>query len=241
MKKSGFIFGAIAILTLGLSCSFSTPTSGGPVIKETREVTSFTEVALSVPANVYVEQGAAFSVVVEGPEDALKEIETVLDGSTLEIKWKSKWFNWKGNDDLKVYITAPTFTGFSIAGSGGFFAKSALKVDNLNLAIAGSGDMVMETIEANGIKASIAGSGDIKLNGGKSTTLSASISGSGSIFAAGIEAADAKVRIAGSGDCTVNATGKLDAAISGSGDIKYKGAPQLSAKVSGSGEIEQIK
>ena len=241
MKKSGFIFGAIAILTLGLSCSFSTPTTGGPVTKESRDVTGYTEIALSVPADVYVEQGSAFSFTIEGPADALKEIETVVEGSILKIKWKSKWFNWNSSEDLKIYITAPTYTGFSIAGSGGFYAKSGLKVENLDMSIAGSGDIVIETIEATNLKASIAGSGDVKLNGGKTTTMSGSISGSGSITASSVEAADAKVRIAGSGDCSVWATGALDAGISGSGDIKYRGTPKLSAKVSGSGEIEPMK
>jgi len=241
MKKSGFILGAIAIITLGLSCSFSTPSTGGPVTKETRDVTGFTEVTLSVPADVYVEQGSAFSFTIEGPEDALKEIETVVEGTSLKIKWKSKWINWKGDNDLKIYITAPTYSGFSIAGSGGFYAKSALKVENLDMSIAGSGDIVIESVEATSLKASIAGSGDVKVNGGKATTLSGSISGSGSITASSVEVADAKVRIAGSGDCSVWSTGKLDASISGSGDIKYKGSPQLTAKVSGSGEIEPIK
>ncbi len=241
MKKSGFIFGAFVLLTLGMSCSFTTPSTGGPVVKETRDVTGYTEVALAVPADVYVEQGSAFSFTIEGPADALKEIETVVDGSTLKIKWKTKWFNWNTNENLKIYITAPTYTGFSIAGSGGVYAKLGLKVENLELAIAGSGDIVISSVEATNLKASIAGSGDVKLNAGKTNTLSGSISGSGSISAAGVEAVDAKVRIAGSGDCSVWATGALDAGISGSGDIKYKGSPKLSAKVSGSGEIEPVK
>lgn len=240
MKKSLFIFGAIAILTLGLSC-ISAPTTSGPVVKETRAVTGFTEIDLAVSANVYVEQGSAFSCVIEGPADALKEIETVVDGSSLEIKWKSKWFNWKGDDDITVFITAPTYTGFSIAGSGGIYAKAGLKVSNLDLSIAGSGDIVVESVEASGIKASIAGSGDIKVDGGKAATFNASISGSGSISAQALESGDASARIAGSGDCLVWATGSLDASISGSGDIKYKGTPKLSVKVHGSGEIEQMK
>ncbi len=241
MRKLGFVFGTIAILTMALSCSFSTPSMGGPVVKENRDVTGYTEIALAVPANVYVEQGSAFSFAIEGPADALKEIETVVEGSTLKIKWKSKFFNWRGSEDIKIFIAAPTFSALSIAGSGGIYVKAGLKVDNLDLSIAGSGDVVVESIEATGVKSSIAGSGDIKLGAGKISSFSASISGSGSIKASELETSDAKVRIAGSGDCLVWATGNLDAGISGSGDIKYKGTPKLSAKVSGSGEIEPMK
>ncbi len=240
MKRIRFFFVAIAILTAVVSCSFSTPTMGGPVVKETRDVSGFTAISLSVPANVYVEQGSGFSFVIEGSQSALKEIETVVEGSAVRIKWRNKFYSWRGSEEIKIFVTVPTLSALSIAGSGGIYVKAGLTVENLTMSIAGSGDVVIESIDATGVKCSIAGSGDIKLNAGKVTTLSASISGSGSIKASNLEASGVKVGIAGSGDCFVWATGSLDASISGSGDIKYKGTPKLVAKVSGSGDIKPV-
>ena len=242
MKKLTILTIAVmALLTVGYSCNFSSGKSGGPETKVTRDVKDFSRISLSVPAEVYIEQGAAFSFSMEGPENTLSEIETVVDGSTLKIRWKNRGFHWSGNENIKIYITAPDYQALTVAGSGDFYTKSPLKCSSLELSIAGSGSVTIDQLEANSLTSEIAGSGDVEIKAGKVGDQEASINGSGSVKTAGVETANGKVSIAGSGDCDIWVTGDLKASIAGSGDVRYKGNPKLNIKVAGSGDIEQIK
>ncbi len=242
MKKLGILAIAVmALLSMGYSCTFSSGKTGGPETKVTRDVKDFSRISLSVPADVYIEQGESFSFSMEGPENTLGEIETVVDGNTLKIQWKNKGFHWGGNESIKIYITAPDYSALAVAGSGDFYSKTPLKVNNLELSIAGSGSVTIDQLEASSVTSEIAGSGDIAIKAGKVGNQEASINGSGSVKTTGVETGNASVSIAGSGDCYIWVTGDLKARVAGSGDIKYKGNPKLNVKVAGSGDIEQIQ
>lgn len=112
--------------------------------------------------------------------------------------------------DVQEKLTA------QISGSGKIFAGNA---DSAELAIAGSGDIVMRAA-AHDLKAKISGSGDIKadsVNG----ALSAQIAGSGSLTVPRGRADPFTVRISGNGDVDFGGTAaNPDISAMGSGDVK---------------------
>ena len=184
--------------------------------RETRPVTEFTEVSLSAPIDVHVTQGVAPSLALEGDQEALARLETVVEGNRLKIRVQrgQQWGRY----------------GKVIARVG------ARQVDALS--IAGSGDITAPAIHGTSLAVSIAGSGDVRV-GGKVDGLTANISGSGDIRAGELDAQSVKISIAGSGDATVRARQSLTASVAGSGDVHYYGDPTVQKSILGSGSVRR--
>lgn len=241
MKSSFF---STVILTLCfISATFAqscTQVSGkGPVVKSTREASGFTKVQSNISGNVYVKTGSGFSVEVEGNQNILDILETKVDGGVLKIQLKpnTSVYDYK---TLNVYVTAPVYDGLVVNGSGNLIADGALSGNSIDLAVNGSGDLNVKTLNYHQLEAAVSGSGDIKVDGGSADEVSLSVVGSGDLNAAALQARESKAEVTGSGDITCQASGTLAAKIVGSGDIRYKGNPSVSSKVVGSGDVSKI-
>lgn len=125
--------------------------------------------------------------------------------------------------------------GISLAGPGNIYAKEKITSNEIDLSLAGSGNLNFENLIAEQTDASIAGSGNINLKGKTNQSFNVSIAGSGDINCQDLEAKDVNVSIAGYGSARVNATDNLTTSIVGSGDVYYKGRPLINASSTGSG------
>ena len=209
--------------------------------KETRSVDVFTKVSLRTSANVYLTQGNTQKVEVSGKKSDLEKLETkVRDGKLIiDTKDSDSWFKWNGFDNIDVYITVKDLEAISVAGSGDMVSKGKFKCDNLDISVAGSGDLEFET-DAKNIDISIAGSGSVVLRG-SSNINEVSIAGSGKLDAEDLVASEYSISIAGSGKCTVHAKDEITSKISGSGSVYYKGDPKrVNNNSAGSGKIRKI-
>ena len=205
--------------------------------RETRDVPPFHAIGISAPAKVEITQGDKESVVVEGDEAALAEIETVVENGSLKLRQRNHDWHWNMGK-VKAYVTVRALDAIAISGSGDVVAP-ALRAEKLNLAISGSGDMRIGTLTATKLDLAVSGSGDISV-AGKADSVSGSIAGSGSLKAAKLEADKASISIAGSGDATLWARTSLAAHIAGSGDLRYYGDPSIRSSVAGSGRVKRL-
>ena len=203
--------------------------------KETRDLKGFTKVNFGVSGNLYINFGPEFKVVMEGDRKYLDEIITEVTGNRLIIKKE----NWRFHFDEKVtvYITMPEIEGLGVSGSGKAEIKDAVKSDDLNLSLSGSGKLYANDISVSNLDCSISGSGDIILGSGTTTKTRVSVSGSGNFAGESVKIGTADVHISGSGNCTCNVTESLTASVSGSGNVTYEGNPRVDAHVSGSGKV----
>lgn len=209
--------------------------------KEKRSIDSFESISLSIHADVHLRQADNTSLEIEGPESLLQEVETVVEGSTLKIRFKDRWFRWKdSHKKLIVFLSSPEIKNLKISGSGTIKAETPIKTDYADYSISGSGNIIIDDLMARNIECSISGSGDISLKGEVDDELKISISGSGDIDAAKLKSKIVSVQVSGSGDCRVYATEDLKARVAGSGDIYYYGKPNVDAKTAGSGKIKSI-
>lgn len=209
----------------------------GKVAKESRDATGYTGVAVAVPGTIVVRQGDYAPIAIEADDNLLPEIETVVEGGILKVRFKRK-LSVTGRSTIRLLVTGPTFVSLAVAGSGDILAE-ALKSQSLSVSVAGSGDVKIARLDVEGLKASVAGSGDIKV-AGRAAEVSASVAGSGDIEAERLESRRARVSIAGSGDVSVWALESLDATVAGSGDIRYYGDPSITRKVAGSGSLKRL-
>jgi hypothetical protein len=237
MKKLIFIMAGLAFI-LGGNLKLHAQKD---VFKEARVVSDFTIVDIGIAGEVYLSQGSAFKLELEGDAELLEEIETSVSGETLKIRYPRSFFQ-RNQSKVKVYITMPVIEGLNISGSARLNAETTVKASAIDFNISGSGRVKINNLKAESVSSRISGSGGIELGGSeKIREMGVTISGSGSLNVLELSAEKAFINISGSGSCRVNITEYLEARISGSGVVYYSGKPQIEAKISGSGRVLQAK
>lgn len=211
--------------------------ASGKVVAETREASGFSAVRLALPGTVVLRQADTHLVSVEADDNLLPEIETVVERESLVIRFR-RGINPTGRATIRLLVSAPSFSALSIAGSGEIVAES-LRTPALSISIAGSGDAKIDRLEAESLTAAIAGSGDVKV-AGRADELSLKIAGSGDVVAGSLDTKRAKVSVSGSGDAVLLVRESLSVSIAGSGDVRYHGDPQVTRKVAGSGSVKRL-
>jgi hypothetical protein len=223
------------VLVAGLAACTALPAAD---TVSNRQVSGFNAISLSAPVKLELVQGDTESLVLEGDETLIADLETFVEGNTLRIRTKPKaWSTHYGK--VKGKVVARNIEALRIAGSGDISAAS-LKSAALKLAISGSGDIRIGTLGATNVDVSVSGSGDVTV-GGKADEMSGHIAGSGDLRLAKLEVKDAKISIAGSGDATLWATQSLAVSVAGSGDVKYYGDPSIKkTSIVGSGSLKRM-
>jgi Putative auto-transporter adhesin, head GIN domain len=209
-------------------------TGNGDVKQEDRQATTFKNIGTSGTFKVYITQGNTHSIRIEAESNLLPYIETKIDGEDLEVRVK-KGYNLKPTKDVNVYVTLQEVRELAASGSGGFYSKTKLKTDKLELAVSGSADADLD-VTSQQLEVGVSGASNVKLRG-SATKAEYSISGKADIQAFDFQAQEVEIAISGSGNANVNAQKKLDIAVSGMGNIKYKGNPEIKQSVSGMGKI----
>ncbi|MGQ1908849.1 head GIN domain-containing protein [Marinifilum sp. RC60d5] len=211
---------------------------------ENRKTESFKSINLSISAKVYLTQENTTSVKIKAYDRDLNEIITEVEGSTLKIKRKSNksWgWNTRSLKKVEVYISTPNIENLKISGSGNIIAQTPINSGSVAYTISGSGNIIIDKLNAENVNCSISGSGDVRLKGECEDEVNIRISGSGDVEASHFIAKKADIRISGSGDCEVYASDKITARVAGSGDIYYRGKPEyVDSKSAGSGSIKSV-
>ncbi|MBI9055357.1 MAG: DUF2807 domain-containing protein [Bacteroidales bacterium] len=237
MKTNSKVLIIMVAMIFVASSSISFANGINDIKKENRKVSDFNQINMSIPADVYLTQGAKNEVIIEADEDVLAKIETEVRENELDIKFE-KWYNYRGTKQIKVYITVKEINKLVLAGSGDIISKSTIKSEKLKMVITGSGSILIDDLYVKEVHANISGSGDIRIaSKEKAMELDATITGSGNITASDLEFEKADLVITGSGTIEANVIDELDATITGSGRIYYKGKPLIDANVTGSGKI----
>ena len=226
MKRSAVLFVIISLVY----CY-----AAGQTVKETRDVKGFTSVGFGISGNLFINIGPQFKVELEGEKNDLEEVITEVSGSRLQIKHDNWRFQFR--QKVNVYVTMPEIDGLGVSGSGKAEILDAVKGEDLDLSVSGSGNLFTADLAVENLKCNISGSGSIKLGGGSATDTEVSISGSGNFDGEKTRFETTEVRVSGSGNCVCQVTGSLEASVSGSGNVTYTGNPKIDARVSGSGRV----
>ncbi len=204
---------------------------------ETRSVTGYKGIKLSASFHVTVVQNGNEGVTIHADDNLLPFISTEVERGTLVIKWSERSLN-VSHKKITITVSAKEIDDLSIAGSGHIMVDT-LNSTRLKAAIAGSGDININNLTSDTIKVSIAGSGDFAA-GGTTNDFEASIAGSGDIKAGRMKAKNSKLSIAGSGNAVLWTTDLLKLSIAGSGDVRYYGDATISKSVAGSGSVKRL-
>jgi hypothetical protein len=162
-----------------------------------------------IPATIHYTQGPTTSLGVTGPKRTVDHV-VVRDGKLIFDE------HFRHGSRVEVTMTAPNVSHFLLRGSQRLDI-TGYNQPRLEAAIAGSGSITGKGM-ADEVEMGIAGSGDIDFGELTSKKVEIHIGGSGDATAAPSE--EAQVHIAGAGDVTLKTRPKkLETHIAGSGEI----------------------
>lgn len=206
----------------------------GNIVTKERTTSNYDKIAVAGSFDVTLVSGTEGKLTIEIESNLDEYLVTEVKNGTLKIKWE-KGVRITSKKAIKITVPFKEIDGVILAGSGDITTKNTIIADDLELKVAGSGDLNLD-VKATNIESAIAGSGNMKLSG-SANYLKSRIAGSGDIEGYNLKVTNADFRISGSGTIEVTVSGHLDARISGSGDVYYKGKPTTDVKVSGSGSV----
>ncbi len=246
MKKTNWILMLLFPLLIGSACvveidddasddddNFGNCLFGeGDAVTEVLNIDEFDGIKLKINADVFITQGPEQKVEITAEQNIIDEIERDVRSGTWEIEFDECVVR---HDDIEIFIEMENIELLSILGSGLIRGENNFNVEDIDLRIAGSGDIDI-ALDATDIEGEITGSGNVALEG-STDKFDLGISGSGDYRAFDLTANKGDIKITGSGDADVRVNDELDIRITGSGDVRYKGFPTLDAEVTGSGRV----
>ncbi len=224
-------------LSAATGCSIISPAIQGSGISttETREVSDFNQIEISVPLEIEVIKGETCSLEITIDDNLLQYVVTTVENGRLKVFSDE---NLAVRASGKLRLTAPAISRVSLAGAVSGTIEE-LNGDAVELSLAGSSDVTVG-LQAEKLALEIAGSGKVATSG-ICQKLDISIAGSGTVHSEDVQAKDVAIAISGSGKVFVHATDSLEIAIAGSGTVQYRGQPTIKQSVAGSGDITQLK
>ena len=231
MKHTAFLFLALTGI-LGIIGRVSAQSS------QTRPVSGFNSVANAGSFSVHVKINGTESLKITADASIIDEIETVVNGGNLEVRFKHPHEQHHYPGRVDVYITAKSLNALVCSGSGSIDLDGALKGSQADVTLSGSGS-ISASVASGKLGATISGSGTINLTGstGKATV---TISGSGDLKAQDLKTDVAEVSTTGSGDVHLNVSKSISAQIVGSGNVYYTGTATIAkSETIGSGRIHK--
>ncbi len=237
----------IALSALLMGCQASAQGwFGQKTIKESKNyvtkeinVEDFTRINLvGSPTVTYTQQAGKPTVTIYTSDNIAEALDIHVKDATLYVGFKKNLrVSYK---KLDIRVSSPRLEGVNIAGSGEVHLPDGLDTGDLQLSVAGSGDLTGRGIQCDGLQATVAGSGDLHLADIRCVQATASVAGSGDLSLKDILCHSVEASVAGSGDLVLSGTtDRANYHVSGSGDLsasKLK-AQQVEASVAGSGDI----
>jgi len=208
----------------------------GPVITETRTLSSFSAIDLRIGGNLRFEKDSNFSISIRAQENVLDIIQTYISNGKLVVKFKDG-VRVRGHETPEIIVRAAFLSGIELSGSGSITVQTKLVSPQVNLELSGSGNLFVSDVQTALLDVRISGSGNIRVAAGKATKEKLRIDGSGHIDLSDVLASDGQSISNGSGEMHVWCSNTLSVNIAGSGTVYYKGQPQISSQISGSGRV----
>lgn len=245
--KTKTVIAAIIIFTLLLtSCSMiqvngkTNITPSNVTITETRSVSGFTGIDFSTFGTVNISQGSSESLTIEGRDNLVPEVTTVVSNGTLFIAMQPdvNIINVGTENLLTFTIMVKDLTSVNISGLGNVL-MDALSTTDFKIAMSGAGQFKLNQLTAKTVDINVSGLGNVEI-AGTATSASVVIPGAGNANGQDLKLQTANVSIPGLGNATVWVTDQLTGTISGAGSVSYYGNPQTNTQVTGLGKFKPL-
>jgi len=196
-----------------------------------------TGIDLSIRDNVYISQGDAQRIFIEGQDNVIAELNKEVNEGIWKIYFPRKPAQYK---NMKIHITVPDINYISLSGPGMVISKTMMELDTLSLVVTGSGNIDVDAY-VDKLHCSMIGKGDIFLKGTCEKQY-VSITGEGRINSFDMPTRQCIATIEGNGTGDVAVDEKLNVKIKGNGSVNYYGNPEVQSEViEGAGTVTKIR
>lgn len=219
------------------------------IVKQNRDVATFSAINASSGWDVIIRQGNRQSVAIEVSENILDRVLIEVKDGTLHISNKSqkgiRIINGIRDVTLKAYITVTDLTKITASGgvdiefetplnandftlnmSGGSdLEKLSLNCNNFSGNFSGGCDAEINFVSAHNVKTDISGGSDVKFTG-KTDKFTIIANGGSDVSATELEARDCTANFSGAADGSIRVTNRLNATVSGAADLVCYGNPR---------------
>ncbi|MEO1053743.1 MAG: DUF2807 domain-containing protein [Bacteroidota bacterium] len=188
--------------------------ASGPIVSESRNLSSFHSIRLEGIGNVLLTQGPIQSLRIESTAAIISRLQTAVSNEQLTISLQGCVDG--SIPQLDIFIVIPDIELLTLQGVGNISAQNDFKEGFIG-------------VDLNGV-------GSISLRG-EAETLDVLSSGVGSLMAFDMTTETCDVRLTGVGNVEVTVTNDLAVVISGAGSVRYKGTPNITSNISGVGSL----
>ena len=225
MKTFQSVLFVVIFSALAGSCYFDNVESisgNGKVVKQSREVSSFSGLKVATGIDAVITQGDRESLQIEADENLMDYIKTDVSDGKLKIYTDKNIRNAKAK---KVTITYKRLNSIDISSAGDVDGNNTLVTDELDIEMSSAGDLTL-SVEADRLEITISSGGDAKLSG-KVNALEADLSSAGDLNAYDLEAKAGDISVSSAGSASVFITEEASFQCSSAGSINYKGEPRI--------------
>ncbi|MEQ9468408.1 MAG: head GIN domain-containing protein [Ekhidna sp.] len=247
MKKT-LLTSILGILVAGFALAQS---------EETRNLSSFSEIAAQEGIDVFIKQGDKEEARVVSESHDLDEVLTEVSGGRLKIHLEG---NNHRNIDVDVYVTYKSIQAISASSAASLTSEGTIdangndfdvdvssagdvdakieNADELSIDASSAGDARLK-VQANEVEAEVSSAGEIEISG-KARKQDIGASSSGDYDGYDLESEEVEANASSGGTIKVNVSNRLDARASSGGSVRYKGSPQyLDASSSSGGSVRK--
>lgn len=222
--------------------------------KETRSLSSFSEVSAHEGIDVVLRKGSKEEARIEAENIDMDEVLTEVSGDRLKIHLEG---NNHKNVDVKVWVTYRSLRAVSASSAADLTAEGqitasgdfridvssagdielSVKADELDIHASSAGDCELKA-DVNSVDASVSSAGGIEIEGSASS-LDVEVSSSGDFEGYDLPVKEAEVSASSGGSAEVSVSERLDARASSGGSIRYRGNPRMDISTSSGGSIRK--
>ncbi len=201
------------------------------------DVTGFDKLSLGSAFNIIVTKGN-FAVKAAGRQEDINDLEAVVAGGKLKIRYKDQKDSWWNNKRKRVDITIsmPTIKELNFSGASRSKVSGFDNLGNVGLDISGASSSDIN-IKADKITLNISGASTVNLIG-NGQTIQGDISGATSFKAFDYPVKDVDLEVSGASTAKVNASSSIKIEASGASSVRYKGTASVRSNTSGASSVK---
>lgn len=237
MKTKSLLL-SIAFIALSIM-AYSGPAKrikgSGHVIKETRELSSFSAIDVGGAFEIELVKSNEEKIVIEADDNIMPHIKTRVSGGELDIDNTEDLNN---PTTLKLTIYYKNIDELDISGAAELYSSDVLEADNLELDFSGASEVTLK-LNVQSLEADFSGASKVELEGSINSA-ELDLSGASVLRAYGLEIKDLELEASGAAVVRVLVLENLSIGASGASSVKYKGSPSISIHdVSGASSVRK--
>lgn len=202
--------------------------------QQTYAFTNFDRIDMGSAFVITVQQGATYSVTVEGDRRNLNDLQVYTRNGTLMAQYR---VSRNRQYQTTFRITMPTLRGVEFTGASRSTVSGFANLTDLDIKLSGASEGQF-SLQASRTNVDLSGASSLRLTG-SGANIWADLSGASHLQAFSYPVSGATLEASGASNANVSVSTTLDVNASGASSVRYRGTPAVRQRVSGASSVQQ--